>query len=366
MRIIKKMVKKILVTGSLSYIGSVLTSYLEEKGFKCVGYDTGFFRNSIFYTPSKTETIFHDVRDITEKDLKNVDAVVHLAGISNDPLDKLDNARIYNPTRKYSLEIARLCKKKGIKFIFASSCSVYGVGGDDFLVEDSPVHPQTKYSLNKLQIENDLRSISDRDFSPIALRFATVFGPSPFMRFDLVVNMFSGMAFTEKVIVMNSDGMPWRPNVHIFDVCEAIRCAIELDYRGAELLVLNVGDNNNNFQVIQIAKIAAEAVGGCEVKFLNENLELDEEGLIKDRKIKAGVDMRTYKVSFAKIKKVFPGFECAWTIERGVKDMVVMFERFHMDREMFKRKSFYRLQQLEYLYGAGYLSDDLRWLKPLE
>ncbi len=355
--------KKVLVTGSLGYIGSVLTPYLESRGNKCVGYDTGFFRDCLLYKPIETETILKDVRDIEEKDLNGFDAVVHLAGISNDPVGKLDAARVYDPTRAYSLAIAKICKKKGIKFIFASSCSVYGIGGDDFLTEESPTHPQTGYSLNKIQVEEDLRSISDKDFSPIALRFATAFGSSPRLRFDVVVNMFAGMAFTDKAIVLNSDGTPWRPNVHILDFCEAIRRAIELDYNGGELLVLNVGDEANNLQVIQLAKIAAGAVPGCEVKFLNENPDLDKEGLIRDRKVKGGVDTRTYKVSFAKIKEVFPGFKCEWSVERGMKEMVALFQRISMNREMFKNKGFYRLQQLEYLHENQYLSDDLRWLK---
>ncbi len=355
--------KNILITGSLGYIGSVLTPYLEERGFKCVGYDTGFFKDSLLYKPIETETILKDARDIDENDLKGIDAVVHLAGISNDPLKKLDAASVYDPTREYSFNIAKLCKKMGVKFIFASSCSVYGVGGDEFLTEESPVFPQTGYSLNKLQIEDNLRSISDKDFSPIALRFATAFGLSPRIRFDVVVNMFAGMAFTDKTIVLNSDGKPWRPNLHILDFCEAIKRSIELDYKSGELLIMNVGDEKNNLQVIQIAKTAAAAVPGSSVKFLAENPELDKESLIADRKVKSGVDTRTYKVSFAKIKKVLPGFKCEWSVERGVKEMVNKFQEIPLTREMFKNKGFYRLQQLEYLHENKFLSDDLRWLR---
>ncbi len=356
--------KRILVTGSLGYLGSVLTKILAESGFDCIGYDTGFFKDCLLYPPPSTETIFRDARDITEADLKNIDVVVHLAGISNDPMGKLDASRVYDPTRIYSLNIAKLCKKLGARFIFASSCSVYGLGEDELLTELSPTHPQTYYSLNKLQIEEDLRSISDKDFSPIALRFATVFGSSPRLRFDVVVNMLTGMALTDGIVVLNSDGKSWRPNLHILDVCQAVRRAIELDYRGGELLVLNVGADENNLQVIQIANIIQRVIPGCELKFLAENPELDKEGLIRDRKVReGGGDTRTYKVSFEKISRILTGFKCEWNVERGVKDMAALFEELSFNMEIFKRRGFYRLQELEYLYGGGYLSDDLFWLK---
>jgi len=358
--------KKILITGSLGYLGSVLTNYLNESGFEVTGYDTGFFKDALLYPPSSTETIFRDARTITEVDLKNIDAVVHLAGISNDPVRKLDAASVYDPTRVYSLNIAKMCKQLGIKFIFASSCSVYGLGEDELLTESSATQPQTFYSLNKLQIEGDLQSISDQDFSPIALRFATVFGPSPRIRFDVVINMLAGMAVSNRSIILNSNGLSWRPNLHILDTCQAIRCAIESDYREGKLLTLNVGADENNLQVIEIAKLIKKVVPGCELKFLSENPELDKEGLISDRKIKDGADTRTYKVSFSKIKKILPNFKCEWNVERGVKDMAELFESLPLSSVLFKSRGFYRLQQLEYLHANGYVSDELFWLKQQE
>jgi cupin fold WbuC family metalloprotein len=355
---------RILVTGSLGYIGSVLVPYLEASGFGCVGYDTGFFSGCLLYPPSPTVTYHKDARDITAADLKDVDVVVHLAGISNDPMGKLDVSSIYDPTRAYSLAIARLCKAHGVRFIFASSCSIYGLGSEELLTETSPTHPQTPYSLNKLQIEDDLRAISGKDFSPIALRFATVFGRSPRLRFDVVVNMLTGMAAANGTLVLNSDGSAWRPNVHILDACQAVRRAIEIDYLGGELLVLNVGDDANNLQVIQIARIIQGAVPGCTLKFLTENPELDAEGLIRDRKVKAGTDTRTYKVSFEKIRKTLPGFACEWTVEQGVQEMAALFRELPLDQETFKRRQFYRLQELEYRHEHGDLSDDLRWQIP--
>lgn len=356
--------KRILVTGSLGYLGSVLTKNLEEHGYSVIGYDTGFFKNSVLYSPPVTETVFRDARKITIADLKKIDAVIHLAGISNDPMGKLDAKKIYDPTRAYALEIAGLCKQAGVKFIFASSCSIYGLGKDSFLTETSEVFPQTHYSINKLQVEQDLASISDQNFSPIALRFATVFGSSPRIRFDVVVNMLTGMAVADGMIVLNSDGKSWRPNLHILDVCQSIRCAIEYKKNDGKLLVLNVGSDENNLQVIDIAKTIQSELPGCELKFLSENPDLDKEGLIRDRKVKeGGADTRTYKVSFEKIAKTFPEFKCQWTVKQGVQEMAETFKKIGFSKSIFKNKGFYRLQELEYLYGNGYLSEDLYWIK---
>jgi nucleoside-diphosphate-sugar epimerase len=354
--------KRILVTGSLGYLGSVLTGYLERNGFDCMGNDTGFFRDCLLYEPPATKTFIRDARDFEARDLEGVDALVHLAGISNDPFGNLAAAKVYDPTRAYALKIAGLCKQRGVKFIFASSCSVYGRGQGELLDENSPAFPQTPYSLNKLQIEEDLQKISDRTFSPIALRFATAFGPSPRLRFDLVINMLAGMGLTTGKIVLNSDGTPWRPNVHVLDICKSIKCAIDSDYRDG-FLVLNVGDEQNNLQVIDIAKTVQACLPGCELKFLAQNPELDREGLVRDRKVKRGVDTRTYKVSFAKIRRVFPGFKCDWTVAAGIKGLIEKLRDLGLTGEQFKNKNFYRLQKIESLYQDHHLSDDLRWTK---
>jgi len=356
--------KRVLITGSQGYIGSVLSDVLTKAGHDCVGYDTGFFRDCLLYCPPETRVLSADVRSLSEAHLADVDVVVHLAGISNDPMGSLDPAKVYDPTRLYTLNIAKLCKKLGIRFIFASSCSVYGIGNDELLTESSPTNPQTFYSLNKQQIEDDLRLISDHSFSPIALRFATVFGSSPRLRFDVVINMLSGMAVADGLIILNSDGKAWRPNLHINDACQAIMHAIELDYKGGELMVLNIGSDDNNVRIIDIARTIQSIVPNSQLKFLSDDPNLDKEGLISDRKIKqAGADNRTYKVSFDKLASVLPTFKCEWSIEKGIRELVDRLGSIDFSHHIFKRKGFYRLQQLEYLLANGYISDELYWLK---
>jgi nucleoside-diphosphate-sugar epimerase len=355
--------KKVLVTGSLGYLGSVLTDDLHQSGHEVIGYDTGFFRNCCLYEPGPGKTVLKDARDLGDDELNGIDAVVHLAGISNDAFGNLDAAKVYDPTRAYSMRLARMCKERGIKFIFASSCSVYGKGQEKLLDEESATVPQTPYSLNKLQIEQDLQSISDPNFSPIALRFATAFGPSPRLRFDLVINMLTGMASTTGRIVLNSDGTPWRPNVHVLDICQAVRSALALDYQAGKLLVLNVGDENNNLQIIDIARKIQTQLPGCGLSFLKDNPEIDKEGLVQDRKVKGGVDTRTYKVSFEKIRKTLPGFRCHWSVDQGIQDLIARFRELGLTEGKFKDRKYYRLQTIEDLYGEHYLSDELRWLK---
>jgi nucleoside-diphosphate-sugar epimerase len=356
--------KNILITGSLGYIGSLLTEYLTERGYKVTGLDMGFFANGVLYSPKITSTVFRDVRELDESDFQGIDAVIHLAGISNDPVGKLEPSLIYDPTRLYAINIAKICKKRGIKFIFASSCSVYGKGEDELLTEESPTYPQTFYSLNKLEVEKDLQLISDSNFSPIALRFATIFGLSPRIRFDVVINMLTGMGATDSNLVLNSDGESWRPNLHILDACKAIEASISINYNEGKLLIINVGDEKNNLKVIEIARTITRVMPLCKIQFLSENPLLDKEGLIGDKKIKDGSDTRTYKVSFEKIKKVFPNFKCDWSIESGIEDMVHCFKDLKMTNEFFKKREFYRLQQLEFLHSRGYVSDQLELLTP--
>ena len=347
--------KKVLVTGSLGYIGSVLMPYLRKHGYDCTGLDTGFFQDCTLFSAEEENTVFKDAREIAEDDLKNTDVVVHLAGIANDPLKTLQSEKVYNPVREYSNRLAGMCKELRVKFIFASSCSVYGAAPDEVSDEKSKPNPVTPYSLNKMQIEEDLAKLSSSDFHPVILRFATVFGLSPRIRFDIVVNMFVGMAASSGKIVMNSTGQVWRPFVHIEDACKAIRYGIEAE-PDQNPFVLNVGDTRENYQIITIAQMVRDSFPGSEITFLSGKDEL-----IEDRKITDGADKRDYNISFERIKGKFKGFACDWTVAKGVQELKDGFSKLGLTEHNFRDINFYRLQKMEYLLQNGFLTDDLTW-----
>lgn len=355
--------KKVLVTGSQSYIGSILTPYLVQGGYDVTGIDTGFIKDCLLYPSNDCQTVYKDVRDITPQDLKGFDVVVYLAGISNDPFRNFDPVKVYDPVRKHTMQTAKLCKKLGLKFIFSSSCSVYGKGIDGYSNENSVVFPQTPYSLNKVQIEQDLAKITDKNFTPIIFRFATAFGLSPRMRFDLVINMFTGIAYTTGKIILNSNGQAWRPNVYVNDICKAIKCAIDYNPPPGKKVIINVGSTSENYQILGLAEIIKKKVSGCEINFINQADNQINQELIQDRKIQDGVDSRDYKISFDKIQTVFPGFKCDWTVSEGVDAMLKKFKEINLTKKTFENINFYRLQRLEWLINNGFISDSLIWIK---
>jgi nucleoside-diphosphate-sugar epimerase len=358
--------KKILVTGANGYLGSVLVPYLRNKNrtYSVLPLDIGFFNKCTLYKKEKEkneQVIYKDVRDISVADLKKVDAIVHLAGISNDPLNKISPDLIYNPTREYTLRLAKLAKSLNIRFIFASSCSVYGAANTKSLLDEhSSTNPKTGYSLNKLQIEKDLEKIADKNFFPICLRFATIFGMSKYIRFDLVINMLVAMALINKKIILNSNGRAWRPNLYIEDACSAIDSALKYkkNKKDKKILILNVGRNDNNLKIIDIAKKIKNLIKGSKIFFLDKN---GNSNLIADRKIKKGKDNRTYKVSFNKIKKKFINYNCKYTVEHGIKKIINDLKKIKLTEKIFYNKKFYRLQYLEYLYQKKKINSSLKW-----
>ena len=360
------MKKKILITGSGGYFGSYLIPYLLSKNYDVQGYDIGFFKKCNFFKNPVIDQkiIYKDIEEITAEEISNFDCIVHLAGVSNDPLNKLSSKDIYDPTRKYSLKIAKIAKELKIKFIFASSCSVYGASDTNCILdENSKTNPQTGYSLNKLQIEEDLKNIADDNFFPICLRFATIFGVSPRIRFDVVINMLTGLAFAEKKIILNSDGKAWRPNLYIEDACVAIEHAFNYQKSKDDdkMLVLNIGREDNNLTIIKIAEIIKNLIPSSAIVFLDNKFENSQNNLIYDRKIKNGNDTRTYKVSFQKVKEKFSKFTCNYTVEEGIKKMINDFNEKKLSSSQFKKIEFYRLQYLESLYKKNLIDEKLKW-----
>jgi nucleoside-diphosphate-sugar epimerase len=354
--------KKVLVTGSLGYIGTVLTKYLADRGFDCQGYDIGFFKECLLYEYEDTPTIYGDMRDFDKEVLDGVDAVVHLAAISNDPLENLSADEVYEPTRIYAAALTHECKERGIRLVFASTSSIFGLSqGSETLDEEAPKNPQTPYSENKWLIEQNMEMTTDDRFAPIMLRFATVFGSSPRLRLCVFLNMFVGMAFTSQKIVLNSDGAAWRPNIHIQDVCESIKRAIEYDGTLRETLALNVGTSELNYTVRQVAETIAQEVPGCELEFRGScGSKIENNALVYDKKIHDRVDTRTYRLSFDKIEKEFPGFKCEWDLKKGILEMLDCFDNIGLTTEMFENVRFYRLRWLEELRKQNRITDDLR------
>lgn len=344
--------------GAKGYLGSRLTDYLQERDYSCVGADIGLFEYGVLYNPKPIISISADARSLTEQDLEGYDVVVQLAGVSNDPFGNLKPETVYDPTRDYAIAIARMCKKLGIRYLFPSSCSIYGIGSGP-LDEDGPTNPQTHYSLNKLQIEQGLSELADASFSPIALRLATVFGVSPRIRFDVVINMLCGMAVAQKRIVLNSDGQAWRPHLDIEDVCEAFRCCIDWDYRGGKLLVLNVGRNDNNWKILDIAQLIKSSVVDCELTSLDSTRNEDMDDLVKDTKIQDGVDKRSYRVVFDRIHETLPEFRTKWDVERGIERLISDLNQWELSEASFKQREFYRLQQIDHLYKTKQIDQHL-------
>jgi len=357
------MSKKVLIVGSQGYLGSRLMDYLLDNGYQCKGIDTGFFKNGILTQINFEDVEKKDARSIVKNDLEGFDVLILLAGISNDPFGHMSSEQIYDPTRDYALKIASMCKELRIQFIYPSSCSVYGAASSGLLSEDGQTNPQTPYSINKLQVENGLTLLADQTFSPIALRFGTVYGISPRIRFDVVINMLCGLALTTKKVTLNSNGQAWRPHLHIDDACESFMRCIDWNPNLGKLTILNVGQNEDNYKIIDIAKIIHSNVNGSELIYLDGNHDEDGNDLIKDRKIQDGVDTRSYKVLFDKISQTLPGFECKWSVEKGIMNLLDELRKIKFDSMSFNKRDFYRLQQIEFLHHSRQINDDLFWVK---
>lgn len=341
---------RVLVTGARGYIGSLVAPLLAERGHEVLGLDTGFYREARLYDPPANEPpcVQKDIRDVAPDELRGFDAIVHLAELSNDPLGQLDPELTHRLNHHGSVGLARSAKRAGVtRFVYASSCSVYGLGTGEFKTEESEPQPQTAYAQCKVLVERDVSALADDDFSPTFLRNATAYGPSPRMRFDLVLNNLAGLAWTTGEIRMTSDGTPWRPMVHVLDIAEAIACVLEAPREAVHGQILNVGDTRENYQVRDIARTVAEIFPGCTVTFG------ESDG-----------DQRSYRVSFDKIARTLPSFRCRRNLRQGAEELRAVFERIAMTRDVFESRAYTRLAQLRHLLATGQLDRDLFWRSP--
>jgi nucleoside-diphosphate-sugar epimerase len=343
---------KVLVTGTDGYIGSVLGPVLLERGFDVVGVDCGFYRDGWLYNDlrQRPRTLTRDIRRIAPRDLEGFDAVVHLAELSNDPLGEHDPRTTYDINHRGSVRLAEAAKAAGVpRFVYTSSCSVYGAAADGTeRDEGSETNPQTAYAKCKMLVERDAGALADGNFSPVFLRNATAFGASPRMRFDIVLNNLAGLAWTTREIRMTSDGTPWRPLVHVNDICEAIALSLAAPRERVHNEVFNVGSDAQNYRIREVAEIVGRVFEGCAVTFGE-----------------SGGDNRSYRVSFGKIGRHLDGFECRWSAERGARQLHEVFQRIGLGREMFGFRAFTRLAQLKHLIATKQIDADFYW-RPLE
>jgi nucleoside-diphosphate-sugar epimerase len=344
---------RVLITGSDGYIGSLLAPMVRDAGHEVRGIDTCLFEGcSLGPEPNAVPTRRLDVRDVDVTDLNGFDVLIHLAAISNDPLGHLDPARTYEINHHASVRLGRLAKRAGIeRFVFASSCSLYGASSPDaLLAESAPFNPITPYGESKVLAERDLASLADDDFSPVFLRNATVYGHSPRLRLDLVVNDLVANAVAMRKIVIKSDGTPWRPLVHIEDVAGAALAAIESSREAIHNEAFNVGRTQENYQVRDIAAIVSQAVPDCDIVYADGG----------------GPDTRCYRVDFSKAEKRLPGFHPRWRLIEGVRELAGSYRDDGLVPGDLASDRFIRLSRIQALLRKGRLGPDLRWLRVSE
>ncbi|PPR48326.1 MAG: UDP-glucose 4-epimerase [Alphaproteobacteria bacterium MarineAlpha5_Bin8] len=341
---------RLLITGNLGYIGSVLTNRLDKEKFDITGIDTGYYRNCTYSNiTSSFNQIYKDIREITKQDIEGYESVIHLASLSNDPLGEL-NPNLTNEINYVStMKLANLAKAAGVeRFVYASSQSMYGISNiDEELDEDkSEKNPITTYAKTKWNAEVDLKKLSNNNFVVSCFRPSTVFGSSPRLRCDIVFNNLLSSAYTLGKIDILSDGSPWRPVIHINDVCDAFLSGLIAPKEIVEGESFNVGIKNGNFTVLDLAEAAKKLVPGCEIRISkNQN------------------DARTYKVSFDKIlTNLKDYFKPKWNLESGGKELIEYFKEIDFNYDMFKDRHFTRLSQLQYLQKKRLLDEELKWI----
>jgi len=338
---------RVLVTGHLGYIGTVMVPILISEGYDVIGLDTDLYRSCTFGdNPLEVPNICKDIRDVDIDDLRDFDAVCHLAGLSNDPLGDFNPELTYEINHKASVKLAELSKKAGVqRFVFSSSCSCYGAAGDDMLTEEALFNPVTPYGQSKVWTERDVSAMADDNFSPVFMRNATAYGVSPRLRFDLVLNNLTAWAFTTGKIFMKSDGTPWRPIVHIRDIAHAFVSVLNAPSELIHNEAFNVGRTEENLQIKDIAKIVGETIPRCKVQFASD----------------ASPDKRNYRVNCDKLPRVLPNFKPQWDARRGARELYEAYKKNNITLEDFEGPKYQRIGHIRKLIEDDILDKNLRF-----
>jgi nucleoside-diphosphate-sugar epimerase len=337
---------RLLVTGHLGYIGTVMVPMLQAEGYDVVGLDSDLFERCTFGDPPQTlPEIKKDLRDVQLSDVRGFDAVIHLAALSNDPLGDLDPDLTYDINHKASVRLAELCKQAKVsRFLFSSSCSLYGAAGESPVDEQAPFNPLTPYGHSKVLVERDVSRLADATFSPVFLRNATAYGASPRHRFDLVLNNLVAWAFTTGRVHIKSDGTPWRPLVHIEDISRAFLAALAAPREIIHNEAFNVGQESENYQIRDLAEIVRQVVPNCTIDYAPD----------------AGPDKRSYRVDFSKISKALLAFKPEWNARRGTRQLYDTYTRIGVRLDEFEGPRYRRIDHIQELIRSGALGRDLR------